>query len=263
MRPHYAAGALLLSAVLTRPPAAARVQPPAVGPDTVTLSPGDATLRLRRVRLATDTIVVLVTPRDSGEHLAAMLIRRIERVTVGSADVFRETQRYTMPDGSWEVDTLDVSAETLALQRIVEASAHATNDLRVDGTRIVGTVTTDSGPRAADTPLVPLFHDMMTEAFVGAYPLDSGTTVIVPEFRPPSLAVRPAPMTVIGSAVVRTIGGPVDCLVIQGPRTATRWIARADGRLVRLRWTLPNGTTVWKLPQHDVVLPRPASVARI
>ena len=226
---------------------------PALAQDTIV--PGHPALRPDRVRLATDTIVVLLTPRDSAERLRTTLVRRIERVRVGSEELFRETQHYAMADGDVEVDTLEVSARSLAFRRLVEANRRTgTNSLRSDGARLTGVVAVpDSGQRSVDVPLVPFFHSIMDEAFIGTFPLDTGVTLRVPIVQPPSLEVHTVQFTVTGVETVQTADGPVECLVVKGPSPAsTAWIARSDRHLVRLHWTTPNGLSVWKLPRRDV-----------
>lgn len=260
-RDHHRAGAaralavaiaVALAVALTVPMFAA----PALAQDTI--APGNAALRADRVRLATDTIVVLITPRDSAERLGSTLVRRIERVRSGPEAMFRETQHYVRPNGEVEDDTLEMSARTLAFRRIVEvyrdsAQKLSQNVLRSDGEHLTGFVTfPDSGRREVSMPAVPFFHDMVDESFIGALPLDSGVTIQVPLIVPPRLGVYVRPFTVTGMAMVRTADGPVECLVVQGPgKATTAWIAATDHHLVRLHWTLPNGTSIWKLPKRD------------
>lgn len=58
-------------------------------------------------------------------------------------------------------------------------------------------------------------------------------------------------------------GRPAECskamlrtrmVVVDAANTTTSRLARDTGRLVRLRWPLPNASTVWKLPERDASL---------
>ncbi|HEX6537400.1 MAG TPA: hypothetical protein VF041_22655 [Gemmatimonadaceae bacterium] len=250
-RDHLRPGVARALAVALALPMAA-VPAAALAQDTI--APGNPALRIDRVRLATDTIVVLITPTDSAERLGSTLVRRIERVRSGPEELFRETQHYLRANGDVEDDTLEMSARTLAFRRIVEVYEDtARNVVRSDGERLTGFVTfPDSGRREVSMPAVPFFHDMVDEAFIGALPLDSGVTILVPLIVPPRLDVHVLPFTVTGTETIRTADGPVACLVVKGPgKTTTAWLAATDHHLVRLRWTLPNGTSIWKLPKRD------------
>lgn len=233
----------LLYALLTAAPAFAQQ----------TIAPGDASLRPDRVRPFTDTLVILFAPRDSAQRVYGTLVRRIERTQSNGMPIFRETQHYTLESGD-EVDTLDVSAATLAPLRVVEVGVKSRHTIELNGARLTGTVwSADSGEQAIDAPLPrPFFHGMMTEAFIAALPFSGGSTTRFPVAETPRPDVRMAEFRVTGSARVQTAEGPVDCFVVQESKVTTGWVSKADGHLVRLHWVLPNGTDVWKLPRRDV-----------
>ncbi|HEY8310465.1 MAG TPA: hypothetical protein VIG47_07910 [Gemmatimonadaceae bacterium] len=218
--------------------------------------PGGATLRPARVHDFTDTLSLLITPRDSAERLYGTLVRRVFHVNTGSGTILRETQRYEFADGKVSIDTLDVNASTLAPVRYFSALGNAGIDVHIDGTRITGWRVDSLGARTkVDTMSThPFFVSMMTESFIGAFPLDPGAVITVPTANPPVPTVTG---TVLRSTAVDTINtshGPVQCVIVLGPGNTTFWISHADGHLARLHWTLPNGTSVWKLPSRDVAL---------
>ena len=225
------------------------------------IEPGDARLRPERVRLATDTIVVLITPKDGTERTAATLIRTLARVDGSDGPMFRETQRYAYDAGSTEVDTLDVSATSLALRHIAEISTHTRNELDVVGSRLIGVVSpSDSTVARVDIARPLAFHDMMLEAFIGAFPLDPGSSLSIPVLRPPNTDVHVVDVDVSRTTeILRTARGPLECLKIsRRGRPVTTWLSRLDGHIVRLRWTTADGSTVWKLPAADVQFRSPA-----
>ena len=243
----------ILAAALGRP----ALVPPAwlhtrVAPDTV--PPGSARLRPARVRLAGDTIVVLSTPPDGAQRVVARLWRHIDRVGRGAGAVFRETQRYEYDGGDVELDTLEMSARSLALRHIAERSTHTQNVLDVARGRMRGVVTpTDTSMASVDIAAPPAFHDMALEAFIGTLPLDPGGSVAVPIIRPPSTDVRIVVLDVATAPdTLPTAQGPVVCLVVhRRGRDVTTWIARTDGHIVRMRWSSPDGSVTWKLPARD------------
>ena len=218
-----------------------------------TIAPGSPSLRPDRIRPFTDTLVLLFTPRDSAQRVYGTLVRRVERARSHGIPIFRETQHYRLESGD-EVDTLDVSATTLTPMRIVEILAKRRHALELNGGRITGTAwSADLGERTIDAPLpTPFFHGMMTEAFIAALPLADGSTIHLPVAETPDAKVRMAEFRVTGSARLHTAQGPVDCFVVQESKVTTGWVSKADGHLVRLHWTLPNGTDIWKLPRRDV-----------
>lgn len=218
-----------------------------------TIAPGDPSLRVDRIRSFTDTIALLKTPRDSAQRVLGTLVRRVERTRSNGTPIFRETQHYVLE--SWdEVDTLDVSATTLAPLRVVEISTKSGHTLDFSGRRMTGTVwSADSGKRAVDAPLpAPFFHGMMTEAFIAALPLADGSTLPISVAETPDIQVRTAEFRVTGSATLHTARGPVECFVVRESERTTGWVSKADGHLVRLHWTTPDGAEIWKLPKRDV-----------
>src|SRR5579872_4415937 len=136
------------------------------------LHPGDTAFAPARVRLDVDTIVVLVTPPDSLERLSVTLVRRLERVEAYGQAIYRETQRYQQPDGAFTLDTLDVSARTLAPLRYFTWSKSGWSDVRIDGAHITGEVAShDSAAWQIDsTAREPFLVSMMNESFIAAYP---------------------------------------------------------------------------------------------
>ena len=77
-------------------------------------------------------------------------------------DDLRETQRYVYDHGVAELDTLEVSAATLALRHIGERSTHTRNVLDVVNGRLRGTVTpTDTTVASVDIVAPIAFHEMM------------------------------------------------------------------------------------------------------
>lgn len=152
----------------------------------------------------------------------ATLVRRVVRTRVDAAEVLRETQHYEFASGVASDDTLDVDASTLAPLRYFSASGGGTFDVHIDGTRITGW-RADTARRKAPVHAEagqPFFVSIMTEAF----------------------------------ETLRTATGAVPCFVVGGPRGATMWLARDDGHIVRMRWTLSDGSTVWKLTTRDASL---------
>lgn len=218
--------------------------------------PGDARLQPARVRLGTDTIVVLVDPVRGSETSVATLVRRMARVPDGAGgDDLRETQHYVYGHGVVELDTLEVSAATLALRHIVERSTHTRNVLDVAHGRLRGIVTpTDSTVDRVDIAAPAAFHDMMLEAFTAAFPFSAGASLSLPTLRPPDTGIRIIDVDVSRSTqTLRTADGPVECLVVtRRGRDVATWISKADGHIVRMRWTNADGSVTWKLPARDV-----------
>jgi hypothetical protein len=222
----------------------------------VTIDPGDTRLRPDRVAQRTDTIALLVTPSDSAESVHATLVRRVARVTAGRDQILRETQHYQFADGSTSDDTLDVRASTLAPVRYFSKDRTGTFDVRIDGMNIKGWKADSIGTQhiVQTRARAPFFVSIMSEAFAAAFPFDSGAALRLPLANPPSPDVRMVDFRAGGVDTLNSAHGRIVCQVITGPGQTTNWIARSDGRLVRLRWTLPNGTTIWKLPAQDAAL---------
>jgi len=220
----------------------------------ITIKPGDTRLRPDRVAERTDTIALLVTPRDSAERSHATLIRRVAPVTAGREKILRETQHYQFADGSTLDDTLDVRASTLAPVRYFSRNRTGSFDLRIDGADVTGWQTDSLGARhvVQAHAKAPFFVSIMSEAFAAAFPFESGITFRLPLADPPSPGIRAVDFRVVGVDTLNSVHGQVVCLVVTGPGQTTSWIARSDGHLVRQHWTIPNGTTVWKLPVEDV-----------
>jgi len=218
------------------------------------ITPGSPLLRTDRIHPYTDTISLIAIPKDSAQRTFGTLVRRVEAAHDGGVAVFRETQRYALVTGEVEVDTLDVSAATLEPMRVFEADASSGHDLRFHDGRLTGIRwSADSGRRAIDKPLGAIFfHGMMKEAFLAALPLAPKRTLRLPVAETPDPQVRMAEFWVTGMASLRTADGTVECLVVQESPTTVAWVSKSDGRLVRLHWTLPNGTAMWKLPTRDV-----------
>lgn len=219
-----------------------------------TVVPGSPLLHPERIHRHTDSISLVLIPKDSGQRIAATLVRRVEDARDSGVAVLRETQNYTFATGGTEVDTLDVVAATLEPMRIVQMNATSGQDLRFHDGRLTGTAwSADSGRKAVDIPLgAPFFHDLMTESFLAAFPLAPDSELRLPVSNTPDVAVRMAAYHVTGTTTLRTATGAVECLVVQESPTTRAWVSRADGHLVRLHWTLPNGTAIWKLPTRDV-----------
>ena len=219
-----------------------------------TVVPGSPLLRPGRIHPYTDSISLVLVPKDSAQRIAGTLVRRVQDARDSGVAVFRETQDYTFAAGGVEVDTLDVSATTLEPMRIVQINATSRHDLRFHDGRLTGTAwSADSGRTAVDIPLgAPFFHGLTTEAFLAAFPLSADSTLRLPVSNTPDVAVRMAVYHVTGTTIVRTASGAVECLVVQESPTTVAWVSKADGRLVRLHWILPNGTAIWKLPTRDV-----------
>lgn len=222
----------------------------------ITIMPGDARLRPDRVVARADTIALLVTPRDSAEGLRATLIRTVARVTLGGEQLLRETQHYQFSNGNSSDDTLDVRASTLAPVRYFSRDHATAFDVHIDGTEITGWRADSSGARHSvqARASTPFFVSITSEAFAAAFPFDSGATLRLPMANPPSPDVRNVDFRAGGTATLNSAHGRVSCRIVTGPGQTTNWIARSDGHLIRLHWTLPNGTTIWKLPASDVAL---------
>ncbi|HEY7896348.1 MAG TPA: hypothetical protein VIC24_15715 [Gemmatimonadaceae bacterium] len=219
-----------------------------------TVVPGSPLLHPGRIHPYTDSISLVLIPKDSAQRIAGTLVRRVEEARDSGVAVFRETQDYTSAAGGSEVDTLDVVAATLEPMRIVQINATSGQDLRFHDGRLTGTAwSADSGRTAVDIPLgAPFFHGLMTESFLAAFPLTPDSTLRLPVSNTPEVAVRMAAYHVTGTTALRTATGTVACLVVQESPTTVAWVSKADGHLVRLHWMLPNGTAIWKLPTRDV-----------
>ncbi len=220
------------------------------------LYPGAATLRPNRVSDRTDTLTLLVTPPNGAERPSSILVRGIRHVNVGGVAIVRETQHYSSVDGGGSYDTLDVSASTLAPLRYFSSNNKQAFDVHIDGTHIDGWQADSLGVRSEvhAESRHPFFVSMMSESFIAALPLGDGAAITLPTANPPASTVMATVLRSTTVDTVKTAGGVVPCTVVVGPGHATFWISRADGHLVRLRWTLPDGTTVWKLPSRDVEL---------
>jgi hypothetical protein len=222
--------------------------------------PGDASLRVDRIRVATDTIVVLAWKSKGNEQPITTLVRQVERP---SDDVLRIVQRYESPDGEWEVDTLDVNARTLALTRSVEVGATTWRSLRFDGRRVTGTFASEGGkPSMIDMTPGPFFPELATEVLVGAFPLVPGARIVFPAMASTNLAIHPSVLAIDSATAIVTADGWIDCLVAHGPAQQTLWLARRDGRLLREQWTERDGTVVWKLPRRDIPFLREGEIAQ-
>jgi len=220
-----------------------------------TIIPGSPLLRPDRIHPYTDTISLVAIPKDSAQRIAGTLVRRVRSARDSGVAVFRETQEYTYATGETEVDTLDVSAVTLEPMRVVQIdNATSGHDLRFHDGRLTGAVwSADSGRAMVDTPLgAAFFHGLTTESFLAAFPLAPDSTMRLPVSNTPDVSVRMAAFHVTGTETLRTAAGAVECLVVRESPTTVAWVSKADGRLVRLHWTLPNGTEIWKLPTRDI-----------
>lgn len=230
---------------------------PTAGPLDVRLAPGSDLLRAARVAERWDTLVVIVSPPgDSAERVHATLFRHVSTVRLAIGNVLRETQHYGFASGPFSDDTFDVDAKSLAPRRYFSAAAGGMFDVRIDGRRIVGWRTDSTGAKTLVEVAAtqPFFASIMTEAFAPAMPFAPGTTFEIPVANPPSPDVHVLPLRVTSIDTLRTARGPVPCLIVVGPAHTTTWISRGDGHVVRMRWTLPNGSTVWKLPERDAAL---------
>lgn len=251
-------GGACAPAALVRPNVSpARVETPYTGDPLQSprlLRPGQALLRPDRVLESTDTLVLMLAPAGNGAaRMHATLVRRVVRTRVNAAEVLREMQHYEFASGVASDDTLDVDASTLAPLRYFSASGGGTFDVRIDGTRITGW-RADTARRKASVDAdagQPFFVSIMTEAFAAAFPFDSGATREIPVANPPAPDVHVMALHVTAIEALRTATGSVPCFVVVGPRGATMWLARDDGHIVRMRWTLSDGSTVWKLPMRD------------
>lgn len=219
-----------------------------------TITPGSPLLRVDRIHPYADSITLVLVPKDSAQRVFGTLIRRVQLARDSNVAVFRETQDYTYDGGQTETDTMDVSAATLEPMRVFESNGARGDDVRFHDSRLTGTAwSPDSGRRAIDAPFgAAFFHGMTTEAFLAAFPLALDSTLHLPVGETPDAHVRMAEFRVTGERMLRTAVGEVECLVVQESPTTVAWVSKADGRLVRLHWTLPNGATVWKLPTRDV-----------
>jgi hypothetical protein len=218
--------------------------------------PGAASLRADRISDGTDTLTLLVTPPNGAERTAAVLVRAIRHMNIAGVAIVRETQHYSSMDGGGSYDTLDVNASTLAPVRYFSSSSKNAMDVHIDGPHVEGWQTDSLGVRSevhVDSPH-PFFVSMMSESFIAALPLGDGAAITLPTANPPLPAVSATVLRATTVDTLKTTGGIVPCTVVVGPGHAKFWVSRADGHLVRLSWTLPDGTTVWKLPSRDVKL---------
>ena len=260
----YRATARLVSALCACSALAASNATPLLGqtatttapPPLALVSPGEAQLQPLRVSDRVDTLSLLVTAPRTGERSYATLVRRITRANDGGFPVLRETQHYEFASGTKLDDTLDVSASSLAPLRYFSADHQGVFDLTVQGTHIDGWRTDSLGVRTDvhATTTRPFFVSIMTEGFIAAFPLDMGASINIPVADPPVPAVRAVTLRATGLDTLQTAQGAVRCILVVGPGNTETWIAQDDHRLVRMHWTLPNGTSVWKLPARDAPL---------
>jgi hypothetical protein len=221
---------------------------------TMTLvGPGHPGLSPLRVLEHLDTLSLLVTPPNALERSYATLERRVLRMSVGGVPVLREAQHYQFANGTILDDTLDVRAATLEPLRYFSADHSGSFDVMIRGTRILGWRTDSIGARTDvdATATHAFFVSIMSEGFVAALPLGTDATINIPVADPPLPAVHVVTLRVIGIDTLQTAAGAVQCIRIAGPGTTETWIARDDHRLIRMHWTLPDGTSVWKLPVRD------------
>lgn len=219
------------------------------------VQPGEPALQPGRVRIRTDTIALLVTPKDSAERQQATLVRTVTRLSTPAGDIFRETQLYDFISGPPALDTLDIDAKTLAPLRDFSIQGKNSHDVRIDRTHVTGTRTSpDSGARSVDYQAAqPFVVSMMNEAFTAAFPIADSTVLDVVVSDPPSSQVRHSKWQILGHQRLLTAHGTIDCLVATvAGRSQTMWFNAHDGSLVWLRWLIPGGTLVWKLPAQDV-----------
>ncbi len=223
-----------------------------------TVAPGDPALLANRVGIGIDTIVLLRTPRDSAEVVAAILYRRIERITQATQSLIRETQRYEAHIGARTIisyDTLDVDAVTLLAVRSFSTDGKTSVDVRFAGLTMDGVVTTpDSGARPLHVALPgAAFPSIMQEGFVAALPFgEVGSFIRMPMLYPPAATVRHSVLTVAQSDTVRTARGLVPARLITTANGAIQfWVAVDDGRMIRMHWTLPDGSSIWKLTKRE------------
>lgn len=217
------------------------------------VGPGQADLTPLRVSESLDTLSLLVTPAGAAERSYATLVRRIIRTSADSIPVLLETQHYEFANGTNLDDTLDVNASTLAPLRYFSADHHGTFDVNIADKRIDGSRTDSTGARTAVSVIAThsFFISIMSEGFIAALPLDLGATINVPMADPPAPTVRAVTLHVKGLETLQTARGSVPCILVVGPGNTETWIARDDHHLVRMHWTLPDGTSVWKLPTRD------------
>jgi hypothetical protein len=219
--------------------------------------PGDSALRPTRVRLGTDTIVVLVAPPGAAAHLSSVLVRTTTTQTVNGRPIFRETQRYDSHEPARPgitLDTLDVDAASLQPLRNVFWSSGSSFQVRFEGLRFTGSqVVADSAPRVVEaTAGEAFFHSMMFESFIGAMPIAPSLPVQLPFVNPPTSMVRTLTLQVDSMTTIQTANGPERCYLVRAtPGNTQLWLSVRDGHLMRLHFSAPDGTSIWKLPQRD------------
>lgn len=229
------------------------------------VGPGQPGLSPLRVSESLDTLLLLVKAPNAAERSYATLVRRIIRTNAADIPVLRETQHYEFANGTKLDDTLDVRASTLAPLRYFSADHQGVFDVNIEDRRINGWRTDSAGARTDVGAIAThsFFVSIMSEAFIAALPIDVGTTINVPMADPPVPAVRAVTLHAKGLDTVQTARGSVPCILLVGPGNTETWIAQDDHHLVRMHWTLPDGTSVWKLPARDAslrsVTARPAS----
>lgn len=170
--------------------------------------------------------------------------------------LLRETQHYQFANGTTVDDTLDVDASSLAPLRYFSADHQGKFDLNIRGTQIDGWRIDSAGVRTDvhATTTRPFFVSIMSEAFVAALPLDMGKAINIPVADPPAPAVHALSLRATALDTLQTASGAVPSILVVGSGHTETWIAQDNHRLVRMHWTLPNGTIVWKLPTRDAAL---------
>lgn len=207
--------------------------------DPVAMLPGDAALRTARVRVGVDTFRLSFANDSRDVPAGTVVLATTRRQEDGVTVLVRvETIRYgTRPS---TVDSSAVSAETLAPRWALGFGGDATQSLRWDGTRVRGSIRSGGRKVPVDTRTeTAVFHDNLTDLLLASLPLAEGWRGTWPVFdRAESLVVWVHAAVAGTEAVTLSGGASVDAWRVEvrhGREEATTyWIARDDGRLLRL-----------------------------
>lgn len=225
--------------------------------DSLHVAAGSPLVEGAKVRAGVDTFQLVVRQPGGEERLVSTLVRTVERASAGAEPAWRIVQSYHSPRGD-NVDTSLVRAEDLAPLTYVAVLNDAEQRFRFEGSSVRGVVSPrDSATREVRHDFAePPYNAVVDEDVIRALPLAPGLVATIVAYNPPwPPAPQLAVIRVTGTATIRTAAGPVEAWEISyeaGGAPTTLWLAREDGRLLRLRSSLRRGASFWKIPVRDL-----------